>query len=1216
MSGVELSAVKSCQSNLEVYNSHDPEDFSQALQEFSQYCERQLPHKYLLAFIPTCFTLTNDEQSLVIGGSIGNIANFSIEKGQILRDEEISHSNAIISVEVVLNDSQVVALTANFELFFLEFPSFEVLYRTSLKAFPVVMKQNPKMNVLYLTNGGEELSCITLSNEDDFYTKKYRKRQIPMNDLPCSLQVSTDGSLLAVGFEKGMITIFHANNEKPLKSIEECEGKPLLIAFSKHNSYMAASFEDYSIKVWAMGNNLNLLHVLSRHSDTVSGLAFVRDNKYLVSSSFDTFINVWDMKVECLPYAMSMNELRVTGISLFSDHKTVAYTQESDSIFIWCVPQLPRNARYRGQSQKLSKLLFVPDSYDLITLSEDGQVNFWDYRQDKHIETVQLEGSLSNGIIIGSFVYIQSTKPCIYRLSTSSLKYDIIELPSSIINFDITSDESMIATSYSQNSVKVHELKLPNTDPGREPKKSQLTEMVLISVIKGHTSPVALCRFIKNNNFLITGSIDSTLAKWETMSGKRIGTFTGHYAAITTFIVSQDDFLISASEDGFVNVWSFDCILLYTLKPLEEGPTVDLYLSLDHSYLITLQSQRVTYWQLLNLTILFQTDTTYPSSCIAMSYDEKSVAISEGGTVFIEDNAMACNSLRIVGRNLGSPHRFMKFVMDSQKDQSKVEYDMSHNHWLIAPYMIGPAHILAYTNRFAELSRGLFLAETKCGFFSTIKNENPLSICIDKEYKNCIDICLKYMKLQMQGSETSPSNSRAYYPLENCLTQLNLIDYPYIVKLYDSLFVESSANYLPRFCLHETELPTLYFSDHLTLIPEELVPKENFSNTGRPIVFSYSTFPLDLDIGTDGSIEFMKSLLECSHQEIYRSALVKEYLQYKWGRVKNVIYVQGALYVLYLILLGFHIVLYLEDRNFLAVLFTVHATLWLFEVWQISTDFSEYWNSVWNVLDQLRGLSFNYYALIALKGTYNYEILLAVLIFSWARGIACFRMFESSRSMVRLIIQVIIDIRIFFLILFYSTCAFAFIFYMRDPYGQPFLMNLTRAYRLNLGDFETDLHEYFDWGIFFVSTLINPLMMLNLLIAIMSDTAAAGAEVDDICSLRELTEMILDVEKIMFWRKGISHKHYLQKCDFVVVEGEDTDKVMAKIRFIKKQVISIKGVAKNIQRNTERICSIDVKSHVEELISAQEKLKVNMKENFEHGKNVIQAISKKLDILE
>jgi WD40 repeat protein len=1215
MSGVEMSGLKSHQSNLDVYSSHDPEDFVQALEEFNKYCERQLPKKYFLPFTPTCFALAKDEDSVVLGGSIGNVANFSLQKGQVLRDEEISHSHSIVALEVVLNDKQVVALTSNSELFFMEYPSFEVLYRAPLKIPPVSLKSNSKLNLLYLVDNTSELTCISLSDEDDFYTKKFRRRQASLPSNGRAISIAQDGSMFAVSHDSGIISLFHSTQEKYLKSTESHSSSSSLIVFSENNSHLAASFEDYSIKLWLLDNSLTLLRVLSRHSDQISGLAFVRDNKYLVSSSFDSFINVWDLKVDSMPYAMSLNDLKITGLRVFDDHKSVIYTQESENLFVWCVPQLPRNARYSNDTLKITKVIFIPESFSLLTLSEDGKLTVWDYRQDKIVECLVLEGALTNGIIVGENAYVQSSRPCIYVVNTSNFHYDILELQSSIVNFDVSSDESKIATSYSQNSVKIHELQMSRSSL-RQPSKYQLSEMYMNNQIRGHTSPVSQCRFIQGNRSLITASFDSTLSKWNSIDGRKECEFIGHNSGVLTFIISPDGFLISGSEDGFVIVWSLNGISLYTMKPPEDSPTLDLYLSSDHSYLVTLQVGRVTYWQMMNLSILFQTDTTFPATSLAFSSDEKFIAVGEEMTTCIEENVLASNNLRIIGRNIGSPHRFMKFVIDCQMEQSKVAYDQSHNHWMVSPYLIGPAHILSYTNRFDDLSRALFGAENKCGFFSTVNGENPLSICIDKEYKNCIDVCLRYMKSQMQGSETRPENLRAYYPLENCLTQLNRIEYPYIVKLYDSLFVESNASYLPRFCLHETELPILYFSEHLTLIPTEIVPEDKYSSTGRPIVFRYSTFPLDLDIGTDNSIDFMKSLLECSHQEIFRSALVIEYLQYKWERVKKVIYVQGFTYVFYLILLGFHIVLFLEDKNFLTILFSVHAALWLFEVWQISTDFSEYWNSIWNVLDQLRGLSFNYYALIAMKGTYNYDILLAVLIFSWARGIACFRMFEPSRSMVRLVIQVILDIRTFFLILFYSTLAFAFVFYMRDPEAQPFAMYLTRAYRLDLGDFETDLTEYFDWGIFFVSTMINPLIMLNLLIAIMSDTAAAGAEVDDICGRRELTEMILDVEKIMFWKKGICHKHYLQKCDFVNVEDEEVDKTMEKIKFIKKQVVGMKGLVKGIQRNAEKICAVNVENTIHELLQAQEEMKEEMKNRFADGKNMIQRIGRRLDILE
>ena len=192
--------------------------------------------------------------------------------------------------------------------------------------------------------------------------------------------------------------------------------------------------------------------------------------------------------------------------------------------------------------------------------------------------------------------------------------------------------------------------------------------------------------------------------------------------------------------------------------------------------------------------------------------------------------------------------------------------------------MLGVAHILAYTNRYDDLNKALLDKKNPASFFSSIKNESPLSICVELEFKNCIDISLKYMKAQSQGTIGTSKNIRAYVPLESCLAKLNKIEYPYIAKLYQNLFIKSEETYLPRFCLYESNFPSLFLSNHLFLIPELIVPKECFSNTGRPIVFSHSMIHLDIDIGTKSSIEFLKSLIECSDLEIFRSNIVKEYL--------------------------------------------------------------------------------------------------------------------------------------------------------------------------------------------------------------------------------------------------------------------------------------------------------------------------------------------------
>jgi hypothetical protein len=219
--------------------------------------------------------------------------------------------------------------------------------------------------------------------------------------------------------------------------------------------------------------------------------------------------------------------------------------------------------------------------------------------------------------------------------------------------------------------------------------------------------------------------------------------------------------------------------------------------------------------------------------------------------------------------------------------------------------------------------------------------------------------------------------------------------------------------------------------------------------------------------------------------------------------------------------------------------------------------------------------------------------------------------------MVRLIIQVIVDISTFFVILFYATLSFTFVFYLRNPEAEPFFMYLTQSYRLDLGDFETDLDNYFDWFLFFVSTMINPLIMLNLLIAIMSDTASAVAEIDDIYGLREQAEMIIDIEKVMFWKKEINHKHFLHKCDFFQVDDYETDKTKEKIKIIKKQ--SEKTWTKplqDIQKTVSKLSVDAIHSNLNNCIAEQSYLKSELSNNLEKSKNLIFHISKKLSIPE
>ena len=207
--------------------------------------------------------------------------------------------------------------------------------------------------------------------------------------------------------------------------------------------------------------------------------------------------------------------------------------------------------------------------------------------------------------------------------------------------------------------------------------------------------------------------------------------------------------------------------------------------------------------------------------------------------------------------------------------------------------------------------------------------------------------------------------------------------------------------------------------------------------------------------------------------------------------------------------------------------------------------------------------------------------------------------------MVRLLSEVLKDMRVFFVILFYSTLAFSFILFLRNG-NTGFSQSLTLSYKLDLGDMEGDYSVLFDWVIYFLASIINPLIMLNMLISIMGDTYSNVQQSNDIANYQELTEMIIEIEKLMFWKKKINHKHYLQKCDFLSVNEASSGKIFEKIKGLKTQ---LGGVEDSIKYVKDRL----LKNNVGEI---ENSVLVIRKEQEEMMAEFKQALDKNNEILE
>ena len=134
--------------------------------------------------------------------------------------------------------------------------------------------------------------------------------------------------------------------------------------------------------------------------------------------------------------------------------------------------------------------------------------------------------------------------------------------------------------------------------------------------------------------------------------------------------------------------------------------------------------------------------------------------------------------------------------------------------------------------------------------------------------------------------------------------------------------------------------------------------------------------------------------------------------------------------------------------------------------------------------------------------TLERSILSIVTFFMWMKFLYFLRIFKNTGYLIRMISEVVVDMRHFFLVLFICVAAFGDSL-LTLSYGNPegedrfihgFVDSLIYTYRMILGDFDTgafgQVAQPLVMGMFLLCTVFNMIVMLNLLIAIISDSYA------------------------------------------------------------------------------------------------------------------------------
>jgi hypothetical protein len=655
--------------------------------------------------------------------------------------------------------------------------------------------------------------------------------------------------------------------------------------------------------------------------------------------------------------------------------------------------------------------------------------------------------------------------------------------------------------------------------------------------LAGHNHIVTCLAFTPNCDYLVTGSKDKTAIIWNLKEGGIIEkVLTGHTKKLTCIrITANSEFLFTSSSDSTVIIWS-------------------LKLGIKQKVL-TGHSRKI--------------------SCLAISNDLSTCATaSENGKAIIWDVSMYAGSY--LNRSNGGVE-LIRYgnVMINQKyanialAKGKESYREEFNNIITIPYNINILHMFAYENKSDLISNALDL---NCYLVKSIFSESPITIALRRNSRGCLDALLI-------GITQFEDKFKIKYTLD-VISQ----DIPKIIETGSKhlvAFLEFLFNQLdPIFIDPKEDLPirlfsNLYDPDISNFKSQDTQNTQEDIKSTQLVEIAHTRLKWNFQQGSIESIQLLESIYNSPSQEIYRTDLVRSIIDLKWSQQYTINLSFTTLYLINLLFLSF--IIFHEDipipLETLSVGFIlVNLLFFIYEIYQALVIGGAYFQDIWNYIDIVRC---PLCILIGVQGFFEVtpdtdKMLTALTVFiCWIRGITYFRTFKYTRIFVNMILSAVRDTSSFLIIILYTTIPYATLFKISEvPEERRNLVGtLTLAYEQALSSFDTEKYSAGQWIIFILASIINCIIMLNLLISILGDSYERVQVSLVESDYSQMLEVIIELEKLMIWNRYKGSAAYLHQCGYPDDEYSQ-DEWEGKIRVLQD---TISGVGTLIETKLKQV---------------------------------------------
>lgn len=338
------------------------------------------------------------------------------------------------------------------------------------------------------------------------------------------------------------------------------------------------------------------------------------------------------------------------------------------------------------------------------------------------------------------------------------------------------------------------------------------------------------------------------------------------------------------------------------------------------------------------------------------------------------------------------------------------------------------------------------------------------------------------------------------------------------------------ASQIPSFGTVESFTKKVYITYDTPLPREEMlkpvIDKINPEGTSQ-IQAKYFRIPLNFNPNSKHLLQLMRVLLLLDCDEIFRTSAIRMLIDYGWRNSRNFIIVNSIIYSVSMIL--FSVNLGLKERHlpFEIVNFVIAVMMLFYEFIQFSATPKIYIREIWNVIDVLAvNLRIASYILVwsgVDQSVFAWFVAFAFL-FGYLRWISYLRIFKSMSKkiqknvnlmyclfigrIVRMLVQIFLDLRSFFVVLLFLLIGFTLIFYLDS--ADPFNVILLNTYALMFGQVKNYGYSTAQMVFLIITTVFLSTVLINMIISMMNDTFATVQMRKDFFDNKEKVSLIFE----------------------------------------------------------------------------------------------------------